>query len=59
MSVSAEDVHVALRVDDRDVAVTGRWLNAADQSKFVLVVGGCGLVVGDAELLSLLHLLVV
>ena len=37
MPVTAENVHVALRVDDADVAVTSGGLSAADEAKFVLV----------------------
>ena len=58
MSITAEDVHVALGVDDADVAVTSGGLSAADETKFVFVGGGVG-VVPPAELPPLLHLLVV
>ena len=58
MSVTSEDVHVALRVDDRDVAIAGRGLSASNQAKFVLVVV-CRIMVEPAKLLPLLHLLMV
>ena len=54
MSVATEDVHVALGVDDRDVAIAGRWLGASNQSKFVFVVVRSIMVV-PAKLLPLLH----
>ena len=58
MPVTAKDVHVALRVDDGNVTIAGRRFRSADQTEFVLVV--CSRVVIEvAELLSLLHLLVV
>ena len=38
MSVTSKDVHVALGVNDRDVAITGRWLSASNQAKFVFVI---------------------
>ena len=37
MPVTAEDVHVSLRIDDTDVAVTRSWLSSTDEAKFVLV----------------------
>lgn len=58
VTITAEDVHVALGVDDADVAVTSGGLSAADETKFVFVARGVG-VVPSAELPSLLHLLVV
>ena len=58
VTITAEDVHVALGVDDADVAVTSGGLSAADETKFVFVDRGVG-VVPSAELPSLLHLLVV
>ena len=58
VSVTSEDVHVALGVDDRDVAIAGRGLSASNQAKFVLVVV-CRIMVEPAKLLPLLHLLMV
>ena len=58
MSVASEDVHVALGVDNRDVAIAGRWLSASNQAKFVFVVLRSIMVV-PAKLLPLLHTLVV
>lgn len=37
MPVTAEDIHVALGVNDADVSVTGCWFCAADQTEFVFV----------------------
>lgn len=58
MPVTAEDVHVALGVDNRDVAVTGSGLGSSDQAEFV-VVDLRHVLVRAAKHLSLLHLLVV
>ena len=58
MSVTTEDVHIALRVDYRDVAIAGRWLGASNQAKFVFVVV-CSRMVEPTTLLPSLHLLVV
>lgn len=57
MPVTTEDVHVALRVNDANVAISGGWFSAPDKSKFVLVRSCVGVVA--LELSSLLHLLVV
>ena len=58
MSVASEDVHVALGVDNRDVAIAGRWLGTSNQAKFVFVVLRSIMVV-PAKLLPLLHTLMV
>jgi len=59
MSITAENVHVALRINDRNMAVTGRGLCASDQTEFVFVVMCSIMVVGATELLSFLHLLMI
>ena len=58
MSVTTEDVHIALRVDYRDVAIASRWFGASNQAKFVFVVLRSTMV-ERAKLSSLLHRLVV
>jgi len=57
MPVATEDVHVALRVNDADVTVSGGRLSTPDKAKFVLVRSCVGVVA--LELSPLLHLLVV
>lgn len=57
MPVTAEDVHIALGVNDADVTVTGSWSCSTDQTKFVLACRRVGIVV--TKLSSLFHLLVV
>lgn len=59
VSITAENVHVALRINDRNMAVTGRGLCASDQTEFVFVVMCSIMVVGATELLSFLHLLMI
>jgi len=58
VSIAAEDIHVALGVDHRDVAIARCRLSTADQTEFVFVRLS-RVVVISSELLSLLHLLVV
>ena len=58
MSVASKDVHVALGVDNRDVAIAGRWLGTSNQAKFVFVVLRSTMV-ERAKLSPLLHRLVV
>ena len=57
MSVTTEDVHVALGVNDADVAIAGRWFGASNQAKFIFVVLRSIMVV--PKLLPLLHLMVI
>ena len=57
MSVTSKDIHVALGVNDRYVAITGRWLSASNQAKFVFVILRSIMV--DPAKFPLLHRLVV
>ena len=59
VSITAEDVHVAFRVDNADVTIACRWLGSTDEAKFVFVVSCRVVIVRHAELLPLLHRLVV
>ena len=59
VSITAEDVHVAFRVDNADVTIACRWLGSTDEAKFVFVVVRRVVIVRHAELLPLLHGLVV
>ena len=57
MSVSTEDIHVALGIDETDVTITCCRLGPSDKAKFVFVSSSC--IVAAKLLSSLLHLLVV
>ena len=57
MSVSTEDIHVALGIDETDVSVTCCRLGPSDEAEFVFVSSSC--IITAKLLSSLLHLLVV